>query len=99
MAMFLRTGILLLVAAGLSMAQAVPRLSWFNPRERLVAVDSDRNVEISIHTPEGRWLENLHPSRLRGSNVYEVSPEIPSGLYLLRLRSAGGERLERILLF
>ena len=89
----------LLAVATLCQAQAVPRLSWFNPRERLVAIDSDPSVQVSLHTSEGKWLENLHTSRLRGANVYEISSEIPSGLYLLRMRGAGGERLERVLLF
>ena len=98
--MSLRTWILsFLVVAAAATAQAVPHLSWFNPRERLVAVDSDRPLELSIHTPEGRWIQSLQPSRLRGSNIYEISSDIPSGLYLLRIRGGGGERLERILLF
>lgn len=97
--MSLRAWILTLFLVASASAQVVPRLSWFNPRDRLVAVDSERPLELSLHTPEGRWIQSLQPSRLRGQNVYEISADIPSGLYLLRIRCQGGERLERVLLF
>lgn len=89
----------ILLVAGLACAQAVPRLSWFNPRERLLAVDCDQPVLVSLHTSDGKWLENLHPSLHQDPRVLQVPPEIPPGLYLVRMRAVGGERLERILLF
>lgn len=89
----------ILIAAALACAQAVPRLSWFNPRERLLAVDCELPVQVSLHTSEGKWLENLRPSLHQDPRVLQVPPEIPPGLYLVRMRAAGGERLERILLF
>ena len=62
-------------------------------------MDCDEPVQVSLHTPEGKWLENLRPSLHQDAKVLQVPPEIPPGLYLVRMRSAGGERLERILLF
>jgi hypothetical protein len=89
----------ILLAAALAFSQAVPRLAWFNPRERLLAVDCDLPVEVSLHTPEGKWLGNLQPSIHQDPKVLQVPPEIPPGLYLVRMRSSGGEKLERILIF
>jgi len=94
-----RTYLLVFLLAALAGAKALPRLSWFNPRERLVSIDCDQPVLVSLHTPEGKWLENLHQGILHGANVYQIPSEIPPGLFILRMRSAGGEKLERILVF
>jgi hypothetical protein len=56
-------------------------------------------VHVSLHTPEGKWLENLHPGVLQDTKVFQIPAEIPPGLYILRMRSAGGEKLDRILVF
>ena len=94
-----RTYLFVLLMASLACAQSSPRLSWFNPRERLVSIDCDQPVQVSLHTPEGKWLENLHPGVLQDPKVFQIPSAIPPGLYVLRMRSSGGEKLERIMVF
>jgi hypothetical protein len=85
--------------AAVASAQSLPRLSWFNPRERLVSIESDQPVQVSLHTPEGKWLENLHPGVLQDTKVFQIPSTIPPGLYIVRIRAAGGEKLERVMVF
>lgn len=80
------------------LAQANPRLAWFNARDRLVMVEADKPVSVSLHLPDGKWLETLWNGKLPQGTVLGVGTELPPGLYLLRIRSGGIQRLERITL-
>lgn len=78
--------------------QANPRLAWFNARDRLVMVEADKSVAVSLHTTDGKWLATLWNGKLPQGTVLNVGPDVPPGLYLLRIRSGGVQRLERITL-
>lgn len=96
---FVRTSILILALLVVPLfAQANPRLAWFNARDRLVMVEADDSVSVSLHLPDGKWLETLWDGRLPQGTVLGVGTELPPGLYLLRIRSGGIQRLERITL-
>jgi hypothetical protein len=93
-----RIPILLLLLSTLALAQANPRLAWFNARDRLVMVEADKAVSVSLHEPDGKWLLTLWEGKLPIGTVLSVGSELPPGLYLLRIRSGGVQRLERITL-
>lgn len=99
--MFLRVSRILFLLALFSLpihAQANPRLAWFNARDRLVMVEADKSVSVSLHLPDGKWLQTLWNGKLAQGNVLPVGTDLPPGLYLLRIRSGGIQRLERITL-
>jgi hypothetical protein len=77
-------------------AQSNPRLAWFNSRDRLVMVEADKPVSVSLHLPDGKWLQNLWVGKLAPGTVLSLGPDLPPGLYLLRIRSGNVQRLERI---
>jgi len=99
--MFLRVARILVLLALVStsaLAQTNPRLAWFNARDRLVMVEADKAVSVSLHEPDGKWLMTLWEGKLATGTVLSVGTELPPGLYLLRIRSGGVQRLERITL-
>lgn len=99
--MFLRAARILFLLALVSLpiqAQANPRLAWFNARDRLVMVEADKPVSVSLHMPDGKWLQTLWSGKLAQGTVLPIGTELPPGLYLLRIRSGGVQRLERITL-
>jgi hypothetical protein len=77
-------------------AQANPRLAWFNSRDRLVMVEADKPVLVSLHLTDGKWLQNLWEGNLPQGTVLSLGADLPPGLYLLRIRSKKIQRLERI---
>ncbi len=79
-------------------AQANPRMAWFNARDRLVMVEADHPVSVSLHLLGGKWLQTLWDGKLEPGTVLNVGSDLPPGLYLLRIRSGEVERLERIML-
>ncbi len=79
-------------------AQTNPRLAWFNSRDRLVMVEADKPVAISLHLPDGKWLQNLWVGKLPAGTVLNLGTDLPPGLYLLRIRSKKIQKLERITL-
>jgi hypothetical protein len=89
---------LLAFLSTVAIAQTNPRLAWFNARDRLVMVEADRPVSVSLHEPDGKWLMTLWEGRLTTGTVLSVGSELPPGIYLLRIRSGGVQRLERITL-
>lgn len=62
-------------------------------------VEADKPVSVSLHLPDGKWIQNLWVGKLAAGRVLPLGPDLPPGLYLIRIRSAGIQRMERITLF
>lgn len=59
-------------------------------------VEADKPVSVSLHLTDGKWLQNLWVGKLPQGTVLSLGPDLPPGLYLLRIRSKKIQRLERI---
>ena len=93
-----RTLLLLALLAVPGLAQATPRLAWFNARDRLVMVEAEKPVVVTLHLPDGKWLQTLWNGKLPLGEALSVGSDLSPGIYLVRIRSGGLQRLERITL-
>jgi len=76
------------------------RLSWFNSLDRSFSLDgSGGAVMVTLHAPNGNQLALLHDGALTSRDILRVSEDLPPGVYLLRIRQANRQTLDRVTLF
>lgn len=77
-----------------------PRLAWFNALDRSFSLEtSEGPVRVTLHSPNGSLVAVVHQGVLAKREILRVQEDLPPGVYLLRVRQATTQSLDRITLF
>lgn len=77
-----------------------PRLSWFNALDRSFSLETgDGPVRVTLHSPNGTLVAVIHQGTLAKRDILRVQEDLPPGVYLLRVRQAATQSLDRITVF
>ena len=83
-----------------SLPPSRPRLSWFNALDRSFSLETgDGPVQVTLHSPNGTLVALVHQGALAKRDILRVQEDLPPGVYLLRVRQASTQSLDRITLF
>lgn len=77
-----------------------PRLAWFNALDRSFSLETGEGpVRVTLHAPNGALVAVVHQGALARRDILRVQEDLPPGVYLLRVRQASTQSLDRITLF
>lgn len=77
-----------------------PRLSWFNALDRSFSLETGEGpVLVTVHSPDGSLVAVVHQGGLGRRDILRVQEDLPPGVYLLRVRQASTQSLDRITIF
>lgn len=77
-----------------------PRLAWFNALDRSFSLETGEGpVRVTLHSPNGTLVALIHQGALARRDILRVQEDLPPGVYLLRVRQAATQSLDRITIF
>lgn len=85
---------------GLVAPLSKPKLSWFNSLDRSFSLETGEGpVRVTLHSPNGSLVAVVHQGAVSRRDILRVQEDLPPGVYLLRVRQASTQSLDRITLF